>query len=199
MQKVNGWPVGDHSRPPINHGKPWSDDHVELAERKLREGWSVKMVADTISRQPSAVISKLEKLGVINSDICGGYYYFSENKPSPKVAHYESQGCTRNDEENQQTEKETTMTNHVFETKTFIDGKDVATYSAESLLTMADKVVTRMKKLEAISEAYGAASADPSTLVLTALQAEYSKCKDSLVKIMNIAAEKLNAANSTAE
>lgn len=195
MQKVNGWPVGDHNRPPINHGKPWSDDHVELAERKLREGWSVKMVADTISRQPSAVISKLEKLCVIQSHDYGTTYLFTEHK------------CIRgaqnkSDKETQQTEEETIMTNHVFETKTFIDGKDVATYSAESLLTMADKISTRMSKLGGLTKAYidaNGGNVAACAKVAASLQVEYDKCKENLVKVVDLAAEKLNAANSTAE
>jgi hypothetical protein len=201
MQKVNGWPAKDHSKHPANHGKQWSSDHTELAERKLREGWSVSMVADAISRQPSAVISKLEKLGVIRSNDYGVSYYFAVNAPSPEVIYHKSQGCTwKEAKEYAEAEKEPIMTNHVFETKTFIDGKDVASYSGESLLNMADKVVTRMTKLEAISTAYAsAADCNASGLALTALQSEFTKLKETLVKLVNLATEKLSATDSSAE
>lgn len=142
-------------REPENHGKTWTDEAMAELKASWADGKSLRLLAASQQRKPSAVVSKLKALGVLSRDDYQSPYrvtghgqqelvkfHQTAKEPTFSTQTYEFTTSTK--------EIDMTTTAPTIENRTFIDGTDATQMSDDQIVNRLVKLASACEDLEKI-------------------------------------------------
>lgn len=142
-------------REPENHGKTWTDEAMAELKASWADGKSLRLLAASQQRKPSAVVSKLKALGILSRDDyqspyrVTGYgqqelvkFHQTAKEPTFNTPAYEFATSTK--------EIDMTTTAPTIENRTFIDGTDATQMSDDQIINRLVKLASAAADIEKV-------------------------------------------------
>lgn len=142
-------------REPENHGKTWTDEDMTELKSKWADGRSLRLLAASLRRKPSAVVSKLKGLGILSRDDYQSPYrvtaYGQRELIGLHLAAKETTFSTQAYEFTTSTKEiDMTTTAPTIENRTFIDGTDATQLSDDQIINRLVKLASAAADIEKV-------------------------------------------------